>query len=243
MLWRFYTPFAVLLSSLTLSGCVTTQGKAVPGLQGLEALSYDTVAQIRTPKGKGQIRRLRFDSGYDLQMSPSYYGIPLDGVERIDTVQTAGNSRETAVIISGASKGCPVDTQVYLLHGDVMDTIQLGNCQSPVTITKRSDSGFVATMGDGPDGLVWAYQPQKGVFGPVTMASLQPKPPAPAASGGNRTAAAPPPKKPAPGKKPEAPPARPAPPAVQRLDPDRVDMPPVVQSKRQQQDVTVWKIP
>lgn len=239
----FFTLSACILFSASLSGCVTTQGKSVPGLQGLEPLSYETVAQFQTPKGKGQIRRLRFGEGYDLQMSPSYYGIPLDGVERIDTVQTAGTGRETAVIVSGASKGCPVDTQVYLLHDNTMDTIQLGNCQTPVTLIKRSDAGFVATMGDGPDGLVWAYQPRKGVFGPVTAASLQSKPPPAVAEPAKKTTPRPPTqKKPSPGNTPETPPARPVAPAVQRLDPDRVEMPPVVQSKSQQRDVTVWQM-
>lgn len=217
----------------------------------LEPLAYDVVATFKSSRGTGYIRKLKFESGYDIQISQDYYGIPLAGVTRIDSALDTGGQGETAVIINGEAENCPAAYQVYVLSGDSMRTHRLGNCRDRVAFTRSDDGGFMARQGDGDEAQVWVYRPRQGLRGPVTQASL--RPPAPRSP----TVAAPP-KASAPGAKPRkgAPPKPAATPPTanpptdraesragsQRVDVDQGGLPPVLENKGEQIDVTVWKI-
>lgn len=237
-----------ILASYAVSACVTTQGRSVPGLKVLEPFAYDVVATFKSSRGTGYIRKLKLESGYDIQISQDYYGIPLAGVTRIDGALDAGGRGEAAVIINGEAEGCPTAYQVYVLNGESMRTHRLGNCRDRVIFTRSDDGGFMARQGEGDGAQVWVYQPQQGLRGPVSQASLTPKaPPRPPIAAAPPKASVPAWKKP--GK--EAPPkANAAPPAdrtepragSQRVDVDQGGLPPVLENKGDQIDVTVWKI-
>lgn len=244
---------AIVLSILVASAassCVTTQGKSVPGLKVLEPFAYDIVATFNSSSGIGYIRKLKFESGYDIQISRDYYGIPLFGVTRIDSTLDAGGRGETAVIINGEAENCPIAYQIYVLSGDNMRTHRLGNCRDRMIFTRSDDGGFTARQGEGDGAQVWVYRPQQGLRGPVTQASLKPPPPrspalaappkasAPTGTSGER------PRKDAPPKPNATPPADRTEPRAgsQRVDVDQGGLPPVLENKGEQIDVTVWKI-